>query len=84
VLWLWTFVFAFSAASVVVVRLRYAALMLAVGLLAAAAITFSPGLRRFFGRVWRGMGAAAGPVRKLTAEGREETDSVDQEETHGK
>lgn len=84
VLWLWTFVFAFSAASVVVVRLRYAALMLAIGLLAAAAITFSPALRRFFRRVWRGMGAAAGPVRKLTPEGRALADSVEQEEKHAK
>lgn len=84
VLWLWTFVFAFSAASVVLVRLRYAALMLATGLLAAAAITFSPGLRRFFGRAWRGMGVAAAPARKLTPEGRDESSSVEQEAKDGK
>ncbi len=80
VLWLWTFVLAFSAASVVVVRLRYAALMLVIGLVAAAAITYFPGLRRFFGRAWRGIGAAAGPARKLTPEGRHQ----DQETEHGK
>ncbi|MCB2411773.1 undecaprenyl/decaprenyl-phosphate alpha-N-acetylglucosaminyl 1-phosphate transferase [Demequina sp. TTPB684] len=71
VLWLWTFVVSFSAASVVLVRLRYAALMAVLGLIVAAGITFSPGLRRCFGRLWRGMGVAAGPARRLTPEGRE-------------
>jgi len=84
VLWLWTFVLAFSVASVVIVRLRYAALMLAIGLLAAAAITFSPALRRFFGRLWRGVGAAVEPVRKLTPEGRQEARAAEQEADHGK
>ena len=84
VLWLWTFVLSFSAASMVVVRLRYAALMLAIGLLTAASITFSPGLRRFFGRLWRGMGSAAGPVRKLTPDGRDQAhDSQQEEAPHG-
>jgi UDP-GlcNAc:undecaprenyl-phosphate GlcNAc-1-phosphate transferase len=85
VLWLWTFVLSFSAASMVMVRLRYAALMLAIGLLTAASITFSPALRRLFGRLWRGVGAAAGPVRKLTPEGRDQThDPQQQEAPHGK
>ena len=76
--------FAFSAASVVLVRLRYAALMLAIGLLAAASITFSPGLRRLFARMWRGVGAAAAvPARKLTPEGYDVPDDAEQDEKHG-
>lgn len=79
VLWMWTFVLAFSAASLVIVRLRYALLMLAVGLLAAAGATFSPGIRRFFGRMWRRMGAAAAPARRLTPEGRVDSPRADKE-----
>lgn len=83
VLWLWTFVVSFSAASVVIVRLRYAALMLGVGLLAAASVTFSPGWRRLCARLWRGVGRTAGPARRLTPEGRQEARNVEQENTHG-
>lgn len=51
VMWLWTLVLSFGTVSLVFVRLRYAALLIAVGVVAAAAITFSPGFRRFAHRL---------------------------------
>ena len=49
VLWLWTLVLSFGTVSLVFLRLRYAAVLIAFGLLAVSAITFSPGFRRAAG-----------------------------------
>lgn len=70
VLWLWTFVLAFGAVSMVFLRLRYAAAALLIGVVVAAAITYSPGFRRLIWWLWRGVGAAAAPVRRVDGLGR--------------
>lgn len=65
VLWLWTFVLAFGAVSMVFLRLRYSAGLILVGILIASATTYSPGFRRMVWWMWRGVGAAAAPVRRV-------------------
>lgn len=51
VMWLWTLVLSFGTVSLVFMRLRYAGLLIVIGVLAASAITFSPGARRFAHRL---------------------------------
>jgi len=65
VLWMWTFVLAFGTVSMVFLRLRYAGSLLVVGFVVTSAITFSPGFRRLVWRLWRRVGSAAAPVRRI-------------------
>lgn len=51
VMWVWTVVLSFGTASLVFLRLRYAALLIVIGVVVAAGITFSPGFRRFAQRL---------------------------------
>ncbi|MFO7244792.1 MAG: MraY family glycosyltransferase [Actinomycetes bacterium] len=62
VLWMWTFVLSFGTVSLVFMRLRYAVLIMALGLVAVAALTFSPGFRRLAGRVMKRLGFE--PIRQ--------------------
>lgn len=52
VLWLWTFVLSASAVSLVFMRIRWGLAVLVIGTVVAAAVTFSPGVRRLVFRVW--------------------------------
>jgi UDP-GlcNAc:undecaprenyl-phosphate GlcNAc-1-phosphate transferase len=56
VLWLWTLVLSFGTVSLVFMRLRYSAVLMAFGLLAVSAITFSPGFRRVAGKAMKRLG----------------------------
>ncbi len=58
VLWLWTFVLSFGTVSLVFLRLRHAVLLLAVGVVAASFVTFSPGMRRLAHRLMLALGVA--------------------------
>ncbi len=62
VLWMWTLVLSFGTVSLVFMRLRYAVLIMALGLVAVAALTFSPGFRRLAGRVMKRLGFE--PIRQ--------------------
>lgn len=69
VLWLWTFVLSASAVSLVFLRIRWGLVVFAAGVVLAAGITFSPGVRRALARLWNGMGVAVEPMRRWGAEG---------------
>ena len=69
VLYVWTAVLSFGTVSIVFLPAGGAATCIGVGVLGAALITFSPGLRRLFSRTWRRAGKTAAPLRSLTPEG---------------
>ena len=56
VLWLWTLVLSASAVSLVFLRIRWGLSVLVIGTVVAAAVTFSPGVRRLVFRLWRTLG----------------------------
>jgi UDP-GlcNAc:undecaprenyl-phosphate GlcNAc-1-phosphate transferase len=69
VLYVWTAVLSFGTVSIVFLPAAWASACIGVGVLGAALITFSPGLRRLFSRTWRRAGESAAPLRKVTPEG---------------
>jgi UDP-GlcNAc:undecaprenyl-phosphate GlcNAc-1-phosphate transferase len=60
VLYVWTAVLSFGTVSLVFVRTRYAVLMMAVGLVAACMVTFSPRFRGRLARVFEWAGVRTG------------------------
>ncbi|WP_082098941.1 MraY family glycosyltransferase [Demequina iriomotensis] len=70
VLYIWTGVLSFGTVSVVFLPPGGAIAVTAAGIVAAAAITFSPRLARFFSRQWRRLGHAIFALQRVTPEGR--------------
>ena len=66
VLYLWTAVLSFGTVSLVFMRMRWAALVLIIGILAAALVTSSPRLRGLLVAVWQGV---TRPLRRLEPPG---------------
>lgn len=56
VMWVWTAVMSFGTVSLVFMPLKYAGVLIAVALLLAAALTFSPGFRRALRRILARLG----------------------------
>lgn len=56
VMWVWTAVMSFGTVSLVFMPLKYAGALIAVALLLAAALTFSPGFRRALRRILARLG----------------------------
>jgi len=88
VLWLWTLVLSASAVSLVFVRIRWGLVVLASGVLVAAIITFTPGVRRTASRVWRRVGwgiddAAVTDAAITDATGAAVSPHQPQEDAHG-
>ncbi|WP_082110086.1 MraY family glycosyltransferase [Demequina phytophila] len=75
VLYIWTAVLSFGTVSVVFLPLWGAVLVTSLGVVAAAAITFSPRLARFFSRQWRRAGHAVFALQRITPEGRHGDDA---------
>ncbi|WP_062297727.1 MraY family glycosyltransferase [Demequina maris] len=75
VLYIWTAVLSFGTISLVFLPLWGAAVATGIGIAAAAAITFSPRLARFFSRQWRRAGHAVFALQRITPEGRHPDDA---------
>lgn len=69
VLYVWTAVLSFGTVSLVFLPPWGSAAFMAVGLVVAAVVTFSPALRRRLSRTWRTAGDRARPLQRLTPEG---------------